>query len=181
VWKWLKKIITTLDITQPILDAGCGNGKNMIFLLENKFEHVKGCDFSKNLVNICLNKKLDVVKANILCLPYHDLYFQNIICIAVLHHLSTDEHRKNAIIELLRVTKIGGKIFMSVASVEEPFCKKYKKIDDCGDIMAIWRNENDRYYHLFEKGEFEELCFGLNVNIESFFEKGNYIIILTKL
>lgn len=185
IWNCVKEFIKDLDPAKPILDAGCGNGKNMCYLSMNGFENVTGCDFSTSLVDICKSKSLNVIEANILSLPFEDNSFENVINVAVLHHLSTKENRIQAIKELLRVTKEEGKIFISVSSIEEPFYKNYKQIDtDCdtgADTIVGWENKNDRYYHLFEKGELEGLINDLQVSIISSFECGNHIVVIGKL
>ena len=73
-----------------------------------------GCDLSNNLVNICIQKNLNVVLGNILNIPYKNNIFDYTICIAVIHHLSSANKRKEAINELIRVTKKGGKILILV-------------------------------------------------------------------
>ena len=62
------------------LDNGCGNGKNMLYRPELTF---KGIDISKEQVNICQKKGLDVIESTMTSLPFQDDTFNNIICIAI--------------------------------------------------------------------------------------------------
>jgi ubiquinone/menaquinone biosynthesis C-methylase UbiE len=179
VWKCVKNFIDGLDKNSEILDVGCGNGKNMKYMVDNGFVNVHGCDFSSKLVQICKGKQLDVIEANILSLPYQDKSFDNVICVAVLHHLSTRLNRTCAINELVRVTKSEGHIFISVNSTSE-FNKSSRHIETKNDLMIGWQNKTERFYHLFEEGELEELC-NINPSIEYVHngtECGNYYLIL---
>lgn len=97
------------------LDVGCGNGKYLsgpsgnpdaapnLFML--------GSDRSSGLAKLAHAKhaqhKLgaDVLLADSLALPFRDRCADFIICIAVVHHLSTRERRQEAVKELLRCVR----------------------------------------------------------------------------
>ncbi len=170
-----------------ILDAGCGNGRNMIYLIENGCTDVNGCDVSDEFVKICTEKKLSVQQENLLNMSYNDNTFDHIICIAVIHHLSKDERRIQAISELVRVVKPGGTILIQVWALEQKFSKI---IYSEKDVMIPWKRryhgfekmDAERYYHLFEKNELETLCSSIKGVIikESYDEHDNYGIILEK-
>lgn len=185
IWQCVQNFIN--DITNKksiILDAGCGNGKNMVYLKNKGYDFVKGCDFSDNFVKICLSKKLDVIHANLLDVPFESDTFDNIISIAVIHHLSTEENRIKAISELLRVIKKGGKILITVSSFEFPFYKKMESLTQ--DLMIPWKNPKGdiiahRYYYLFKTGELDRLCILAGATIiNSFFEHENWCVVITK-
>ena len=188
IWKCVIDFISTLNKNTSVLEVGCGNGKNIKYLLQNGFTNVSGCDISPEFVTICLAQNLNVIEANMTNLPYLDNSVENIICIAVLHHLSMQEYRVNAIRELLRIVKENGRILLTVASYEFPFSKKIKLIhpDNYSDVLISWdlpqtKNIADRYYHLFKQNELEELCILAGViHFESFFEHDNWGIIITK-
>ena len=110
-WTCVENFLDNIPKNSIIGDIGCGNGKNMLY---RKDCTNIGCDFSENLVKICLEKNLNVISGDILNIPFKDNTFDYTICIAVIHHLSTNEKRKNAISELLRVTKPNGKILILV-------------------------------------------------------------------
>ena len=76
------------------------------------------------------------------------------MCIAVLHHLSTECKRKLAINELIRITKPGGKILILVWALEQELDSKRKF--DKQDNYIDWRDKSKkllgkRYYHVFER------------------------------
>ena len=185
IWKCVQNFINNIsDKKSIILDAGCGNGKNMVYMKNKGFEFVKGCDFSDNFVKLCITKNLDVIQANLLDVPFESDTFDNIISIAVIHHLSTEGNRIKAIRELLRVIKKKGRILITVSSFEFPFYKKMESLTQ--DLMIPWKNPKGdilghRYYYLFKKYELERLCcLAGGVVLDSFFEHDNWIVILGK-
>ena len=62
--------------------------------------------------------------SDILSIPCRDEYFDYIICIAVLHHLSTEERRIKAINEIIRTLKTGGKALVTVWAKEQKYKDK---------------------------------------------------------
>jgi SAM-dependent methyltransferase len=166
-------------------DIGCGNGKNMY--LSRKDIKFKGMDFSKEFVKICKLKNLDVIEGNILDIPFEDNYFDNVICIAVIHHFSERKDRIKAIEELLRITKPKGKILIYVWAFAQPenSKRKFKTRDEMVPYKKINGEVYFRYYHLYDKGELENDINQIkkyNFNLlESGYEYGNYYVIIEKL
>ena len=109
---------------------------------------------------ICSKRGLEVSTVNIKRIPFRDSVFDHTF-IAVVHHIEKDEDRLMAIKELVRVTKLGGTIFIQVWSADIPKNKKFIKINDNNDFFVTWFVEKDylikRYYHLFTKSEFVKL------------------------
>ena len=180
-WPCVRKFIMSLPVGSLIGDIGCGNGRHMVVRDDCQF---KGCDFSSELVKLCKKRELDVVNGNILNIPFNDNYFDHTICIAVLHHLSTEEHRLQSIEELIRITKPGGRILILVWSLEQPN-NSHKKFQT-NDNYIEWKTKlgktiGKRYCHVFSKGELEKLVYKINKNIELdiFYEEGNWGIIIT--
>ena len=142
-----------------------------------------GCDFSENLVSICIQKNLNVISGDILNIPFKDNTFDYTICIAVIHHLSTEEKRKKAISELIRVTKPNGKILILVWALEQEPDSRRKFTQQ--NNMVEWKDKKQnllgiRYYYVFKKNEIESLLpNNITLNL-SFYEKGNWGIILSK-
>ena len=158
-------------------DIGCGNGKNMMYKKDCLYY---GCDFSESLVNICLQKNLNVVCGDILNIPYKTDSFDYTICIAVIHHLSTVKKRKKAIEELERVTKQRGKILLLVWAFEQEKDSRRKFITQ--ENFVDWRDKQQnllgkRYYYVFQKNELESLIDEKKIE-KSFYEKGNWGIII---
>ena len=120
---------------------------------------------------------------DILNIPYKTESFDYTICIAVIHHLSTVEKRKKAIEELERVTKKGGKILVLVWAFEQEDDSRRKFTIQ--DNFVDWRDKQQnllgkRYYYVFQKNELESLVDEKKIE-KSFYEKGNWGIILRKV
>jgi SAM-dependent methyltransferase len=179
-WTCVQNFLDDIPDNSLIGDIGCGNGKNMIY---NKKCEYKGCDFSIELVNICNKQNLNVIYGDVLNIPFKDNEFDHTMCVAVLHHLSNIDKRKKAIQELLRITKKGGKIFILVWSLKQDINSRRKFVKQ--ENMIDWKDKNrnilcKRYYYVYKKNELESLI-PANVNIiKSFYEKGNYGIIIKK-
>lgn len=115
-WPKVATFLKSLCSGSLVLDAGCGNGKYLGLSSDCFFI---GCDISAPLVNICADKGHEVVVADAVNLPYRTGFADAAISIAVLHHLSTENRRKTAIQELVRVVKKGGLVLITVWAVEQ--------------------------------------------------------------
>lgn len=114
-WPGVANFINSMTPNSTMLDVGCGNGKylgvrndlitvrsillltffNIIHLCLNYviFYVVVvqfGCDYSEQLIKICAERNFNCFVSDCLKIPCRDESFDYIICIAVLHHLSTD-------------------------------------------------------------------------------------------
>lgn len=172
-WTCVEHFLNKIPPGSMIADIGCGNGKNMY----RKDCQLHGCDFSEKLVDICRNKGLNVIYGDVTSIPYSSESFDYVICIAVIHHISSLENRKLAISELQRITKKGGQILVLVWAFEKD------KIDtnSSQDTLIPWKDKQQnimgmRYYHLFCKNELENLVHGNEVS--SFYERENWGIII---
>ena len=178
-WSCVESFLNKILSGSIVGDIGCGNGKNM-YRTDCNFE---GCDISKNLVDICIEKGLRVREGNVLNLPFEDNSFDHVICIAVLHHIYSEVERKKAIKELQRVTKKGGQIMILVWAFEQDQTSKKKFSEQ--DVLIPWRNKqrvimSERYYHLFRKNELESLVDDQTIILHSFYEMSNWGMILSK-
>jgi alkylated DNA repair protein alkB homolog 8 len=104
-----------------MLDIGCGNGK---YLSYRKDVVSFGCDHSVELINICGKRDLNCFVSDCLNISCSDDRFDYVICIAVLHHLSTKERRVRALNEILRILKPGGKALVTVWAKEQKYQTK---------------------------------------------------------
>ena len=115
-WPRVKDFVCSLPRGSLLADVGCGNGK---YLGCNEHVVSMGCDRSSNLLSICAERGFEVLIADCLQLPYRSNSFDATICIAVVHHLSTDDRRLDAIRELVRVTCVGGRVLVTVWAMEQ--------------------------------------------------------------
>ena len=99
---------------------------------------------------------------NSLNIPFGSDLFDYTLSIAVIHHLSTHERRKQCIEELIRITKPGGKIFIQVWGFS---CKRSDKQNAMieWNLQKKYTNEGkrnikiNRYYYLFMDDELKEM------------------------
>ncbi len=181
-WPTTRKFLDNISENSNLLDIGCGNGRNMFY--RNDI-NVVGLELSKELCNIVKSKGGNVVNGNMTKLNFEDNFFDNIICIAVYHHLNNNSDRKLSLQEMYRVLKPNGKVFIQVWAMEQPMNsrRKFMKRDE----YVPWKNKDgtklERYYHIYPKGELEKEIKTLEPRfnfISSMYEEGNWINILQK-
>ena len=107
VWKCVKDFCNLIDDSEEknIIEIGCGNGKNIQYINSKKKVNIIGVDNCQNFVNLCCDRKLNVINNPITKLDFKDEAFDYMLCIAVFHHVLTDQDRQIAIKEILRVMK----------------------------------------------------------------------------
>ncbi|XP_066910679.1 alkylated DNA repair protein alkB homolog 8-like isoform X2 [Clytia hemisphaerica] len=115
-WPRVKKFLCNLPNGSIVADVGCGNGK---YLGVNNQLMMMGSDRSVNLASICEERGHQIMVSDCLTLPYRSSCFDGCICIAVIHHLSTEQRRLEAIQELVRITRVGGLILVYVWALEQ--------------------------------------------------------------
>ncbi len=102
-----------------ILDAGCGEGRNSIYFLNEGYQ-IFGIDQEELAVQYLkyqaktLDKDYDIDRflvAKLEDIPFHEGAFDAIICSAVLHFARDEEHFFQMIKELIRVLKPGGTLW----------------------------------------------------------------------
>lgn len=168
VWNNVQKFLITNDNNKKLLDVGVGNGKNIIFANDYNYNCI-GIDISTNLLNICINKSLEVYKKDILELNSNDYgVFDKIICIAVIHHLNSIELQKKAILNMINCLNKNGSLLISVWSYEKNInnenMKNKKDYRDfsLGSNWVEWKSKNglnriDRYYYIHNYDTFNKM------------------------
>jgi SAM-dependent methyltransferase len=107
-----------------ILDAGCGEGRNMVFFVRNNYL-IFGIDQDPEAVKLArifcgsLNRDYDV--ENIQCFPiednpFPDGFFDVVICINVLHDARNRLAFLNMFNQLIRLLNSGGFLLLSMES-----------------------------------------------------------------
>ena len=185
-WPAVANFIDSFTINSINADIGCGNGKNILYRPELQF---KGMDITPEFVKICNQRNLDVVEGNIKKIPFESNYFDNVICIAVLHHLENKQDRINAICELLRIIKTDGMIMVYVWAFEQPLESK-RQFNTQDEMVSFKKRDGTiyyRYYHLYKQHELEEelncamVKSNSHINVTSGYERGNWYVIIKKL
>ena len=179
LWKGVRDYLNMIEKGSTILDAGCGNGKNML-----KDYDFRGLDSSVELAKIAIKKTgFEVDIGSVTEMPYQDETFDHVICIAVIHHLNSDERRTKAIMEIARVMKINGTGLISVWELTVGDKVRCKKDGLVGWASITGNKVHQRYYHLFEKNEIESLANNVNgiIVTKSFWERDNFYIEIKKI
>jgi tRNA (uracil-5-)-methyltransferase TRM9 len=189
-WIFVHNFILTLEPKSKMLDLGCGNGKYLSVRDDIELYALDNCEKFINMIN----EKYPKVKtfiSDVLTTPFENNYFDTIISIAVIHHLSTKERRIKMIKEIIRILKIGGKCLITAWATEHrnpKILSKGKKITETNDWLIPWEDRNQekifqRFYHLFEQNELDELLINFtNIKIiESKYDKDNWNITFIKI
>jgi len=103
-----------------ILDAGCGNGRNLSWFIKNEME-IYGIDKDASAINylkaIFPEFKKDRFKAaEISALPFENNFFDHIISSAVLHFAESYSEFNDMMEEMVRVLKPYGSLFIRMTS-----------------------------------------------------------------
>lgn len=107
-----------------ILDAGCGGGRNLVYLLREGYE-VQGVDEDREAIDevrhlaAFLRPSLPATNFQVAALedmPFADCSFDVVISSAVLHFAQSDKHFRAMLQGSWRVLKKGGLLFCRLAS-----------------------------------------------------------------
>jgi len=170
IWNNVKSFLNKCDTTKQLklLDFGCGNGKNMIYAINQGYDCI-GFDISNKLLDICKSKNLKVYYGDILEDNIINQKFDKIICIAVIHHLETIELQKKAIKNLMKLLNPNGQLMISLWSLEtfanqkmtvRKNIKDYRNFD-LGPNYVDWKldknNTIKRFYYIHDFTTIHEL------------------------
>ncbi len=166
--EWLRQ---RLPPGSPVLDAGCGRGRNTVYLSQVGFA-VYGCDLSV----VALGKaRARVEQANVAAsfqtadltrLPYSDCRFEAAVCVRVLpYHFKVSIMR--AVRELWRVLRPGGRLYVDLLDCDDA---EY----GCGRELEphTFLDPDGVPIHFSSRGEIDELLRGFAVERLDRFELG---------
>lgn len=179
-WKWTDNFVDKLDYNSIILDIGSGNGRNTNY----KNYVIFGLDISEQQLKMNKYENNLSLHANMTNIPFKNSTFDMILSIASFHHLKSHEERHFCLKEMKRVIKYGGKILLSVWSMNQP--KKTKRIfNNFGDNIVEWNtNKKDnngnfiiipRYYYIFNLNEIIKLLEEYFILDKYYWDSGNEI------
>jgi tRNA (uracil-5-)-methyltransferase TRM9 len=170
-WPIVSDFLLSIPSGSVGLDVGCGNGK---YLLVNPNILMIASDRSPELVAIAAKYgglEHEAVIADGLSLPHGNGKFDFAISIAVVHHLSTRDRRRQAVKSILQTLHGSGRAMLYVWALEQKSSRRGWDEGGDQDVMVAWvmkrskkevatGSENEktfqRYYHLYKKGELEE-------------------------
>jgi tellurite methyltransferase len=107
-----------------VLDAGCGHGRNLVYLLRegcevfaldadrNGVEHLRQLAASLGTGLPAENFQVGVIEL----LPFPDAFADVVMCSSVLHFARDDDHFRKMLSELWRVLRPGGMLFCRLGS-----------------------------------------------------------------
>ena len=183
VWQCVKDFTNLIIDNSNILEIGCGNGKNMEYILKTNSVNLIGIDTCKKFVSMCQEKKLNVILGDALKLHFEDSKFDYVLCIAMFHHLLTEEEQDISFKEMLRVMKTGAIGILTCWATEQPFESKFKFHQ--GVNIVLWKGKEKtktRYYYVYSEEMF--LHFFMKYEqitiIKIYNEVGNWILLFKK-
>jgi tRNA(Ile)-lysidine synthetase-like protein len=181
VWKCVQTFLSGIEnkTEKRLLDAGCGNGKNLIYSNNLGFQTI-GFDNCVEFVDICKSKSLNVYEHDIRSKIVEK--YDVILCIAVIHHFEDEAVRNLILKNLYDALKPGGKLLLTVWS-HELFDYEGKVFEKPGWNVFPWKGKqtSDRYYYIYNRTDFEKLLNGLENGIVNItWEKQNWIASIEK-
>lgn len=177
-----------------VLDLGCGNGRNLRYIVESGFE-TYGIDISEKglgqLKETLKQKNLsaDIKKGSFYNLPYKDKIFDRVISINVFQHNDWKGAEKS-FAEASRVLKNNGLFLLSVRSLSRELPEDRKDIPDKG--VTFIPKEGTKagiMLHHYSKEEIEELAAKNSLEILDIKEKirekkdgrrGHWVVVFRK-
>jgi alkylated DNA repair protein alkB family protein 8 len=186
VWQCIKDFTKLITVNSSVLEIGCGNGKNIEYILKNISCDIIGIDTCEKFVDMCKSKKIEALKSSILNLEFEDSKFDFVLCIAVFHHLLSEENQYTGMNEIIRVMKPGATGIITCWATEQPIEqigsneKKFKFHE--GINIVPWKGRQDlnktRYYYVYSEKMFLDFFekFDSIEILKVYNEVGNWII-----
>jgi alkylated DNA repair protein alkB family protein 8 len=134
-WPRMDAFLAAVPRGSLIADVGCGNGKYM-----RAARHVTavGIDASLGLLQCCRRDgQLSVVQSDILAPGLRPRAFDAVLCVAVLHHISTPARRLRAVEALARLLRPGGRALITVWAKEQEATARRRF--DASDVLVAWK------------------------------------------
>lgn len=107
-----------------VLDAGCGGGRNLRYLLRERYEAF-GVDLNAEAVAAVRKMASEIAPglssenfrvADVADMPFPDEFADVVICHSVLHFARDEAQTEAMVLELWRVLRLGGMLFCRLAS-----------------------------------------------------------------
>lgn len=172
----LSALTADVQSGESVLDVGCGNAR-LLDALPVGVQYT-GCDTSERMIAVAQNRhvlrlpNIQFVMGDILSLPFPPASFDYVFALAVLHHIPSVRLRQQAVRELARVVKPGGRVVITVWNLRTFYWMRrywlwrlffglHEKGYDHGDCFVPWRRSVEkpllRYVHAFTGYEFRNL------------------------
>lgn len=150
--KLLKENEIDLHLKEKVLDFGCRAARVMRHL---KNKEVWGCDVCEEAIKWCIeNMPFNFLKnnANVAHLPFEDNYFDLVYAMSVFSHMDID--CQSWIMELSRITKKGGHIFMTITTKDsaEFYNRNFERFDEIVRERIDYENLMNDQYEIISDG-----------------------------
>ena len=143
------------NCTGNVLDLGGGSGRHLTKIKDGKY-YLQ--DISSEMVRLAGEKAKELgidfegVHSSMEKIPFDEGFFDYAISISALHCVEGEDVRRKAILELFRVLKKGGQVYVGVWNAKSKrFIRKTKK--GKREFAIGWRDKGKRYYYLHEEEE----------------------------
>lgn len=176
-WGAMDLLIKQIKPGDTVVDVGSGNGRLGDFLPpEVKY---LGIEPSSSLRQA---SKHPLIAGSLPHLDLPDGYADAVACLAVLHHIPSQDERKFSVVEMHRILKPGGLLLCTVWNLRARRFLSWRtfksawlrlpgfKGGESGDVLYPWRAESrneGRYVHAFTMGEFRNLFDPTHWTVES--------------
>ena len=171
MWPEVANFLNSLAENSLVLDAGCGNGKN----LTNAKLAMIGSDRAQAFCHLASQETgrdsfcSDISKDT--GLSFRPGIFDAVISIAVIHHIPSLAGRVAALRQISRCLRPGGRALIYVWAMEQEEGSVGARKFESQDVFVPWHfqtkyaeesgteklEQMHRYYHVFTRSEFESL------------------------
>eukprot|EP01060_Flectonema_neradi_P035746 TRINITY_DN665_c5_g1_i1.p1 TRINITY_DN665_c5_g1~~TRINITY_DN665_c5_g1_i1.p1 ORF type:complete len:262 (+),score=44.28 TRINITY_DN665_c5_g1_i1:66-851(+) len=132
-WPRVAEFVAESGEEDVVVDVGSGNGKSLAGVIGTKRTLI-ACDASRSLLQVAAEKGIQSVTCNALSIPLKSEVANVVICIAMLHHLSTHDRRIAAVTEMTRLLTPGGRMLIYVWSSTQ---RRFKN-STSQDVSVPW-------------------------------------------
>ncbi|XP_016951359.1 uncharacterized protein LOC108025394 [Drosophila biarmipes] len=131
--------LSGLDPGSVVCDVGCGSGRYLTQC--NPAICTIGVERCYRLSKVAHEKGGEVALCDNLELPFRDDSFDAVLSLAVVHHFATTERRVQALRELARILRIGGRVVITVWALEQ----RHRRFES-QDVLIPWQPPKNRNY-----------------------------------
>ncbi|XP_055691943.1 uncharacterized protein LOC129794988 [Lutzomyia longipalpis] len=126
------QFLTSLEPGSVVCDVGCGNGRYLT--PTNSFIYSIGIDRCHRLSQAARSRGNEIALCDNLELPFRNESFDAVLSLAVVHHFATKDRRVEAIKEIARILRIGGRAIITVWALEQ----RNRRFES-QDILIPWQ------------------------------------------